>query len=522
MHIQSLIKNIRFWVLAVGIACSAVIFLGVISVVPKGLTQIVRLQQLYAFASMMLLYFTLLAGPFCYTFRTFAYRGQYLKARRALGVMSFYFAVLHVLLAFFGQLGGFAGLGFLSNTYLLAVVLGFTALFIMFFLAVTSFDFIVVKMTFQKWKLLHRLVYLAGIATLVHTVMLGTHFSNLSGNISEITFIALAFLLLLEAPRFDTYLTKIIPAQQFSMSFVLTVVGLSAIFFTLYNPISNSGGTISFDIHAAHKQLALEAQQNSSGNNTPGLQGDKTRRYTVSFIPPNSVEPNTDTILEFKVNDAASGNPVSFFNLIYTKIVHLIVVDSTLTYFNHIHPDQKDNSFIMTAQFPKSGLYHLYINFQPVGGIEQQFAFVLPVGIGKNEKVELSKQPPDTKLTKAFGDYEVTVSTQGVLSAQVMSLGKQRISFSIKDAKTKKGIDNLKPYLGAFGHLTMINEETFDYIHVHPFNLRPPLPNANGGPTVDFLPIGIYGPFKPGVYRVFAEFNPDNTLFLSDFTVRIQ
>jgi hypothetical protein len=68
----------------------------------------------------------------------------------------------------------------------------------------------------------------------------------------------------------------------------------------------------------------------------------------------------------------------------------------------------------------------------------------------------------------------------------------------------------------------MINEKTFDFIHVHPFSLTVPPPGANGGPTIDFLPIGIYGPFKPGVYHAFAEFNPNNELFTADFTVKIE
>jgi len=91
----------------------------------------------------------------------------------------------------------------------------------------------------------------------------------------------------------------------------------------------------------------------------------------------------------------------------------------------------------------------------------------------------------------------------------------------IKDAKTGKSVTNLKPYLASFGHLTMINQKTFDFIHVHPYNLTAPPADASGGPTVDFLPIGIYGPFKPGIYRAFAEFNPDNKLFTADFTMKV-
>ncbi len=131
-----------------------------------------------------------------------------MKARRALGVSAFYFGLLHGLFAFFGQLGGFAGLGFLSSKYLLAISLSFIALVILFLMTVTSFDFMVAKLTYPKWKFLHRFVYIAGVLILLHALMLGTHFSDLSSTIPQIFFSALAILLLLEANRFDTYLQK--------------------------------------------------------------------------------------------------------------------------------------------------------------------------------------------------------------------------------------------------------------------------------------------------------------------------
>ena len=124
-------------------------------------------------------------------------------------------------------------------------------------------------------------------------------------------------------------------------------------------------------------------------------------------------------------------------------------------------------------------------------------------------------------MTKTFGDYEVTLE-KPELSAQEMSIGNQTLSFTIKDAKTHQPIKTLKPYLGAFGHLVMINSDNYAYLHVHPKSATPPLPDQNGGPTVSFLPLGLYGPIKPGIYRVFAQFNPDNHLFTADFTVKVE
>ncbi len=68
----------------------------------------------------------------------------------------------------------------------------------------------------------------------------------------------------------------------------------------------------------------------------------------------------------------------------------------------------------------------------------------------------------------------------------------------------------------------MINKDTFDYLHIHPANLTPLPPDASGGPQIEFLPLGLYGPIKPGIYRVFAQFNRNGNLIVADYTVKVE
>src|SRR5579859_5111272 len=136
----NLFRNIRFYVLLGSVLLSISIFVWAKMIITNQQLQIIRIEQVYAIISLIYLYITLLAGPFCYTFHTFPFKKSYLKARRALGVATFYFAFLHSFLAFFGQLNGFQGFAFLGNSFLIPIVLGFFALIILFFLTVTSFD----------------------------------------------------------------------------------------------------------------------------------------------------------------------------------------------------------------------------------------------------------------------------------------------------------------------------------------------------------------------------------------------
>ncbi len=521
-----LLRYIRSIILYSSILLAIGVYAYYKTAIPDGAAQITKTEEAYAFLSITYLYFSLLWGPLYGSFPKLPVKALFFKARRAIGVSSFLFALLHTYLTFFPLLGGFSGLGFLSNNYLFSVGLGFVGFFILLLLTITSLDYAVNRLG-KHWKKLHRFIYLAGFVILLHTIILGSHFARLSETISKIFIIAVSILLLLEAVRFDVFINKrfsIRTKYGVTTACMISLITI-ALFFSFF-PSGNSTSQI-FNIHAQHQLLAQQAfkdsQQNQQTTNVfPGLNGDKTKRYTVSFNHPDIIEPNQDAPLSFTVFDASNGNPVTFFRTLYTKPMHLIIVDSTLTYFSHIHPEQQAvGGFTITTQFPHIGSYHLYVDFQPFGGIEQQIGFSLPIGVNSDQTISSSSKKPDATLTKAFGDYEVTFDTHGKLDKDAMSLGNQKISFTIKNAKTKKPITTLQPYLGAFGHLVMINQKTFDYIHVHPVNILLTQTNQNGGPTVDFLPIGIYGPFNEGTYRVFAQFNPDGKLFTADFTVQV-
>ena len=526
--IGRLLGNIRFYVLCGSISWGGILLFYALETVHSQQLQIIRLTQWYALSAIALLYVTLFVGPLSRFFRNSSFIQIWLKARRSLGVSAFLYGLAHSLCAFFGQLGGFSGLSFLDNWYLFAVVLSFSALIIFSIMAATSFDFVIAKLKYKRWKMIHRLVYVAGVFVLIHAVMLGTHFQDLSSFIPVLLFLGLAVLLLMHALLVDRLLSQNFENYKLDFGWVSLLVAGAVVFWSVrFLGIVGPNGSNSFNVHAQHIQIAKDSFNqtmsgsvtNSVSNTIPGLQGDRSKRFTVSFLPEASISAQKDVTLRFKVNDASSGDPVIFFQKVYEKVVHMIVVDSELKYFSHVHPDQTAEGFSITTQFPEDGLYHLYIDFQPVGAIEQQFAFT--VTVGANVTPTFSTAQSDSNMNKKFGNYEVSLFYPQPLISSQISTGQQQLKFTIRD-KNGNLVTNLKPYLAAFGHLVMINEKTFEYVHVHPVNLTPPLPDQNGGPDVTFLPLGLYGPIKPGMYRVFAQFNPNNELFTADFTVEVK
>lgn len=506
--------------LIVCVLYSALVF-GLLQLIySDGSVFLIRLAQVYALSALTCLYIALLYKPISYSFPTFPWLNIYKSVYTQAITASWYFASLHAFIAFYGLLGGWEGLFFLSDRYVLNTVLGFCALAILTVVSLLSFEMLVKRFRFFRLKVWGQIIYFAGLFIVIHALMLGTHFRTFSELIPQIFFGALALLLILEAIRFDAFLyNKFSTVPKFGTVTIIVVASVLTFYITsVVTPQKESP----FSVHSQHIQLAKEAQQGNSTQTAPklpGMDGDKTKRFTTSFLHENAINPNQKTQLRFKVFDASSGNPVRYYKTLYDKPVHLIIVDASLTYFNHIHPDASEDGFVITTQFPKAGEYHLYLDFQPLGAIEQQMAFT--VTVGSQGTVVKATSVSDESFKKAFGDYQVSLQAPKPLLASQLSVGKQLMTFTIQD-KSGKPVTTLKPYLAAYGHLVMINQETFEYLHVHPTNITPPAPNANGGPTVEFMPLGLYGPIKPGIYRVFAQFNPDAKLFTADFTVEVK
>lgn len=198
---RRLLTNSRFWILAVAVTLSVNIAGFVQLLIPSGSLQTIRIEQAYGFLALLLLYLAMLASPLTKVFPNLTGRDSYLHARRAIGVSAFYYASLHSYLTFFRQLDGFGGVKYLDRTYSLSLLFGAFALGVLCTMAATSFDWVVDRMGYRHWKLLHRLVYLASVAVLAHVILIGPHYDQGLSFLSLLTYLAASFLIILEVLR---------------------------------------------------------------------------------------------------------------------------------------------------------------------------------------------------------------------------------------------------------------------------------------------------------------------------------
>ena len=220
-------KNIRFIVYGISMMVALLLY-----VTSSHRFLYIYETQWYGIVSFILLYFTLLPSPLYAVFPRFPYKQIYVKARKALGVSAFFFALIHSYLGFFKFVGGFEGLQFWSARFAWSLLFGFIALVILTILAITSLKYFIQRLG-KYWKLLLRSVYIVSILILVHSVTVTIHIINLQIYLI-IAYIFLSLLLTLEALRLDRYLKKYKRIPSYSITKVLLPISVVLLFWSFF------------------------------------------------------------------------------------------------------------------------------------------------------------------------------------------------------------------------------------------------------------------------------------------------
>ncbi len=136
----------------------------------------IRLEETYAWSSVVFLSAALLIGPFFSIFKKFPGRFVAYDARRLLGIGAAWFASLHVAIAY-ASLFKFTNPLHIPSHYRQAFIVGGIAWMILLAMAFTSFDAAFRGMG-KWWFRLHRFVYAAATLTLLHAFMIGSQASR--------------------------------------------------------------------------------------------------------------------------------------------------------------------------------------------------------------------------------------------------------------------------------------------------------------------------------------------------------
>ena len=246
----------------------------------------------------------------------------------------------------------------------------------------------------------------------------------------------------------------------------------------------------------------------------PMATADYSLRVTTE---PRAVKAGQKTTFRIVITHPLTGAPVTQYAEVHDKLFHLFIVSRDMTQFFHEHPVlEKDGSFTIEHTLPVAGQYMLFSDFMPIGGGPQMIGS--PLVTAGFEGDIASARPnlkPDTSFVKTANG--VTVDMQ-IEPAKMIAGEEADVPIHFTDTKTELPVKDLQRYLGAFGHAMMLSEDMTEHVHAHPAEM---LEGTNvtegGGPDLTFHALFP----KPGNYRIWLQFQRNNTLSTIPFTVRV-
>nr|WP_295871695.1 hypothetical protein [uncultured Chitinophaga sp.] len=181
---------------------------------------------------------------------------------------------------------------------------------------------------------------------------------------------------------------------------------------------------------------------------------------------------------------------------------HLIIVNSQLTSFEHLHPQRDaDGNYIIDVTFNHAGQYLVYADYQAEGYAPQTDRLTLQVA-GQEQP---GAGEAGEKLSTVTDGLQLTIAA----AAPFVAGAESHIPVTItKDGKALHAAD-INPYLGAVAHIILIGREDKDFLHIHPMS------------DSQFPIIGHTVFPKADIYRMWIQFKTEGVLHTASFTIQV-
>ncbi|MBS2969189.1 FixH family protein [Metabacillus sp. KIGAM252] len=200
-----------------------------------------------------------------------------------------------------------------------------------------------------------------------------------------------------------------------------------------------------------------------------------------------------DNRIQIKLTDS-EGKPFSKLKVNHEKIMHLIVVSKDLKKYHHIHPGKTADGTYEAEQKLSDGNYKAFVDISP----ENAEYEVKPLGfqIGTSNEDKIPSLQPENSFKMTTGDYMAEMNPKKLKRQEPVTL-----AFSFNKGEPE-------PYLGASGHVVILDEKGEKYVHVHPASEK------ETKFETEFE--------KPGIYKIWAEFKFEGKVHVFPYTVKVE
>lgn len=229
-------------------------------------------------------------------------------------------------------------------------------------------------------------------------------------------------------------------------------------------------------------------------------------KMNVEIIDKKAIERGKECQIKIRISDDR-GKAMTPDDLaeIYTKKLHVMLVDSSLTDYQHIHPDYDKDSGLFVLNFtPKChGEYNLWCDFKLKNNASNS------VIKNKLASEQSHKMPAIIQHTNSVtnDNSNITIESDPPLTAGIAS------NLKINVTKRSGELVKLQQVMGAYAHLVGFSKDGENLIHCHPLNTSR---HDNGELQFHVTPE------KNGFTKFFLQIKADNKENVTPFGQYIQ
>ena len=187
------------------------------------------------------------------------------------------------------------------------------------------------------------------------------------------------------------------------------------------------------------------------------------------------------------------GGMVPELAVTHEKLMHLILISNDLESYIHLHPEQTEEGTFVIEHSLEHTNYQVFVDLKPVHDVY----VTEPIALDPNpESHQHSTLEPFDLLVNEVDGMTVELSHEPIEAGKSVSL-----SFDLKNALPE-------PYLGALGHVVIVDEHLSTFIHVHPQSAEETIFEAYFE--------------EAGMYKLWAEFKIEGEVRIFPFVLEVE
>ena len=236
--------------------------------------------------------------------------------------------------------------------------------------------------------------------------------------------------------------------------------------------------------HSYHEGHAAEQSGHESDHSSHETAAESEVDVQVSY---------NGNMLAINLKDKHNKAPRLLMN--HEKTMHLIVVSADLQHYYHLHPEDKGNGVFEQTFNLEDNSYKVFADIKPADLRYRINPIELHVG-GSHANHEHNRLQADTEFVQTVDGKTVELSIDTLAAGESATL-----TFDSKAGKPE-------PYLGALGHVVIVDEAGERFIHVHP---------ATDDSTVFSTRFD-----EPGIYKLWGEFKFADQVHVYPFVIEVK